>query len=65
MDMSDYIHHKLSLKKKLLSKRKLKTPLPPSAVIADPAVVAVDPPPAEWASPVALHVLETRVSKNL
>ena len=59
--MSDYVNHKLSLKKKILSKCKLKAPLPPSAVIADRAVVAVDPPPAKLASP----VLENPVSENL
>ena len=64
MALSDFVNHKLSLKKNLLSKRKLKAPLPPSAVIADTAVVAVDLPPAETASSIASPVLETPVSDS-
>ena len=44
VDMSDYINHKLNLKIKLLPTCKLEAPLPPSTVIADPTVVAVDLP---------------------
>ena len=63
--MSDYINHKLSFKKKLLSKCKLKAPLPPSTVTAGPAVVAVNQPSAEPGSPIASSVLETPVCMNL
>ena len=41
--MTEYVKHKLSLKKKLLSKRKPKDPLLSSAVADDFALVAEDP----------------------
>ena len=47
------VSHKLSLKKKLLAKHKLKAPLPPSVVVPDPAIIAGDPPLAEPSSPSA------------
>ena len=45
--MSDYVAHKLSLKYKLLAKRKLKTLLPHSVVGPEPVVVAGDQPPVK------------------
>ena len=45
--MMEYVKHKLSLKKKLLSKPKLKDPLLSSAVTDDSALVVEDPSPAE------------------
>ena len=57
--------HKLSLKRKLLAKRKLKAPLPPSVVVQEPVVVARDPPSAEPASPSATPALVTSASDSV
>ena len=57
--LCDYVSHKFSLKEKLLAKRGLKAPLPPSMVVPDPAVVAGDPPPAKPALPSASPALVT------
>ena len=68
--MSEYVRHKLSLKK-LLSKLKLKDPLLSFAVADDSAVVAEDPSPAEPALQVApptsldIPVIDTDVSEYL
>ena len=43
--MQDYVSHKLSLKHKLLAKRKHKVPLPPSMVMHEPEVFVGDLPP--------------------
>ena len=45
--MSEYLAHKLSLKKKLISKRRLKTPSQSPVMDVAPAVSAVEPSPAE------------------
>ena len=45
--MMEYVKHKLSLKTKSLSKRKLKDPMLSSTVTDDSALVAEDPSPAD------------------
>ena len=62
--MSDYVSHKLSLKKKLLAKCKLNASLPPSVVVPDPTVVVGDPPLAVPASPSASPALVTSASNS-
>ena len=63
--MSDYVSHKLSLKKKLLVKRKLKAPLLPPMVVQDPAGTVGDLSPAEPASPSASPALATSASNSV
>ena len=49
--MQDYVSHKLSLKRKLLTKYKHKAPVPPSMVVHEPQALGGDAPPAEPATP--------------
>ena len=63
--MSDYVSHKLSLKRKLLTKHKLKAPLPPSVDVHEPVVVVGDLPLAEPSSPGVSPALVTSTSDSI
>ena len=60
--MQYYLSLKLSLKLKLLAKRKHKILLPPSVVVLEHEVFAGDPPPAELASPSVSPIVVTSAS---
>ena len=57
--MQDYVSHKLSLNKKLLTKHKHKTPVPPSMVVHEHEALGGDATPAEPAPPFVSPVVTT------